>query len=258
MSRDRDGQHISPIEFVSLVDENLELMPNAGDDRNLEQSLADRLLALDLPGRAKPVLEKLLKSANSDETKARFGASLATLEARDGNDAAAQAALDKSDGRDLPPDLVEQRTILRAGAVAHLGDIAAAETMLSPLHTAPAAQARAQLLENASDWAGAAKAWADATSLTLPKSGALDETQTKAVLRLATATARAGDTVGLAELRLNFGERIGTGPLPDMFRLLTAEPIRTTADMGRSKQEMGLAASLPNDLKAIRSSTSAR
>ncbi len=66
MIRDRDGQHISPIEFVSLVDENLELMPNAGDDQDLEQSLADRLLTLDLPDRAKPVLEKLMKSANSD------------------------------------------------------------------------------------------------------------------------------------------------------------------------------------------------
>jgi hypothetical protein len=37
-----------------------------------------------------------------------------------------------------------------------------------------------------------------------------------------------------------------------MFRLLTVEPIRTEADMGRSKQEISLAASLPTDLKAIK------
>jgi tetratricopeptide (TPR) repeat protein len=252
MIRDREGQHISPIEFVSLVDENLELMPNAGDDQDLEQSLADRLLRLDLPGRAKPVLEKLVKSASSAVAKARFGASLATLDAREGNDAGARTALDGSEGRDLPPDLVEQRTILRAASVARLGDPAAAAAMLVPLHTGPATEARAQILENASDWAAAARAWAECAALTLPKSGMLDETQAKTILRLATATARANDDAGLAELRLNFGDRIGTGPLPDMFRLLTAEPIRTTADVGRSKQEISLAASLPSDLKAIK------
>ena len=58
--------------------------------------------------------------------------------------------------------------------------------------------------------------------------------------------------------RSKFGERFGTGPLGDMFRLLTAEPIRTTADIGRSKREMSLAASLPSDLKALQGSTSAR
>jgi hypothetical protein len=74
----------------------------------------------------------------------------------------------------------------------------------------------------------------------------------KTVLRLATATARAGDDAGLTQLRGRYRDRIGAGPLPDMFRLLTVEPIRTEADMGRSKQEISLAASLATDLKAIK------
>jgi hypothetical protein len=36
-----------------------------------------------------------------------------------------------------------------------------------------------------------------------------------------------------------------------MFRLLTAEPIRTVGDIGRSKQEMNLAESLSVKLKAL-------
>jgi hypothetical protein len=43
-----------------------------------------------------------------------------------------------------------------------------------------------------------------------------------------------------------------------MFRLLTAEPVRTTADIGRSQKEMSLAASLPSDLKALRANAAAR
>jgi hypothetical protein len=43
-----------------------------------------------------------------------------------------------------------------------------------------------------------------------------------------------------------------------MFRLLTAEPIRTTADIMRSQREMSLAASLPAGLKAASSGAATR
>lgn len=251
MIRDQGDHQASPIDFVSTVDENTDLLSNNSDDEGIRQSLADRLLALDLPDRAKPVLDKLMRSAKTDVAKARFGASLATLESREGNDAAVQTVLAGSDGRDLPPELIEQRMILRAGAVAHLGDPPAAAALLAPFLSARATEARAQILENASDWAGAKQAWADCAALTLPEGGMLDEGQTRTVLRLATATARAGDDTSLAELRVKYGKRIGVSPLGDMFRLLTAEPIRTTADIKRSQQEMGLAASLPTDLKAL-------
>jgi hypothetical protein len=236
-----------------MVDENADLVLNAGDDETVRQGLADRLLTLDLPDRAKPVLDKLMRSAKSDTAKARFGASLATLDMREGDDAGARTALDQSEGRDLPPDLVEQRIILRARSTAHLGDAAAATAMLAPLRTGRATEARAQILEDASDWTAAQQAWSDCAALTVPESGTLDDTQTRIVLRLATATARAGDDAGLAALRAKFGGRIGAGPFGDMFRLLTVEPIRTAADIKRSKQEINLAASLPGELKALRS-----
>ena len=258
MIRDQGAQQASAIEFVSMVDENADLALDATDDDAVQQSLADRLLALDLPDRAKPVLEKLMRSAKSDTAKARFGASLATLAARNGDDAGARTVLDASEGHDLPPDLVEQRAILRADVGARLGDPAGAAAMLAPFRTARATEARAQILENASDWGGAERAWSDCVALTLPDSGRLDETQTRLMLRLATATARASDDAGLTDLRVKYGSRIGAGPLGDMFRLLTAEPVRTTADIKRSQQEMSLATSLPTDLKALRANAAAR
>jgi tetratricopeptide (TPR) repeat protein len=258
MIRDQSAQQMPPIDFVSAMDENADLMRDFGDDEAVQQSLADRLLALDLPDRAKPVLEKLMRSAKSDVAKARFGLGLATLEARDGNDAVAKAILDGSDGHDLPPDLAEQRLILRAATIARLGDPGAAAAMLVPSRTARATEARAQILENVADWAGAAQAWSDCATLTVPQTGMLDEGQMRTVLRLATATARAGDDAALADLRQKYGGRIGPGPLGDMFRLLIAEPIRTTADIKRSAREANLAASLPTDLKALQAGAVAR
>jgi VCBS repeat-containing protein len=252
MIRDQAEQQASPIDFVSTVDENADLVAGSGDDEAVRQSLADRLLALDLPDRAKPVLEKLMRSAKSDVAKARFGFSLATLESHEGDDAGARTTLDGSQGQDLPSDLVEQRAILRAEVAAHLGDPVAAAATLAGFHTGPATEARAQVLENVGDWAGAEQAWSDCVALTLPESGMLNEAQTRTMLRLATATARASDEAGLADLRVKYGDRIGASPLGDMFRLLTAEPVRTDADIKRSQREMSLAASLPTDLKALR------
>jgi hypothetical protein len=258
MIRDPNEQQTLPIEFVSTVDENTDLMPDPGDDEAVHQALADRLLALDLPARAKPVLEKLMNAAKSDEAKARFGASLATLDARDGDDTGALSVLNASDGPALTPDLSEQRAVLRAEAVAHSGNPAAAAAMLMPLRTALAIESRARILETASDWPGAERAWLDRTALTVPDGGMLDDTQARIALRLATATARAADDAGLAALRARYGNRIGTGPVADMFRLLTAEPVRTSGDIKRSQQEMNVAASLPADLNALRASTMTR
>jgi hypothetical protein len=71
------------------------------------------------------------------------------------------------------------------------------------------------------------------------------------LLRLATSAARAGDEAGLAALRQRETARMGTGPLAEMFRLLTADQVRSLADLRRSGQEALLARDLPTQLKAI-------
>ena len=126
MIRDQDTRATPPIEFVAMLEENTDLVRDSSDNEAVEQPLADRLLALDLPGRAKPVFEKLMNQAKSPVAKARFGASLATLDSREGDDAGAISALDASQGSDLPSDLSEQRLILRAGSIARQGDSAGA------------------------------------------------------------------------------------------------------------------------------------
>ena len=104
----------------------------------------------------------------------------------------------------------------------------------------------------------AEQAWAECVALSVPDAGPLNEMQTKTILRLATAATRAGDDAALAGLREKYLPRLGGGPLPDMFRLLTAEPIRTSADIGRSRQDMNIMTSLPADFKALRLSSAVR
>jgi hypothetical protein len=256
--RDQGIKTMAPLDLVSLVDENADLIAGPDDEEAIAQTLADRLLDLDLPDRARPLLEKLMRSAASDVARARLGAALATLASREKDDTGALAMLDASEGSGFPADLVEQRAVLRATAMARHGDPQGAVAVLAAVRTGPAAAARGQILENANDWAAAAQAWSDCASLTVPASGPLDAPGTQTILRLTTATARANDDAGLAALRGKYADRIGAGPLGDMFRLLTAEPIRTSTDIGRSKRETNLAQSLPAGLKAMQGATAAR
>jgi hypothetical protein len=85
----------------------------------------------------------------------------------------------------------------------------------------------------------------------VPREGKLDDGQRRTLLRLATAAARAGDEPALTALRQREGPRMATGPLADMFRLLTADPVRSVADLKRSGQEAAMARGLPGQLKAL-------
>jgi hypothetical protein len=257
MIHDPATDKLPPLEFIAAVEENADLLSDVGNQA-VDAQLAERLLALDLPDRAKPVLAKLVKQAKSAVTKARYGLTLATLDAHEGDDAGALKVLDASEAPGLAGDLAEQRLILRADTIAHQGDPTAGAALLATVNTSPAIQARAQILENAGNWPAAEQAWADGVALALPADGVLDEPQARMVLRLTTATARAGDEAGLAGLRDRFGARMGSGPLADMFRLLTAAPVQTSGDIKRSQREMNLAASIPADLKALQPSTAPR
>jgi hypothetical protein len=251
MLRENAEDALAPLELVALVDENADLMPEGPAGEALEARLADKLLALDLPARAGPLLDKLMKSAPTAPGRATFGARLAELRQREGDWAGVQAALDASTGEALPAELLERRTLLLAAADARRGNSEKALAALAALGTAATDEARAGILERASDWPAAEKALTDYAAKSVPTQGKLDDAQRRTLLRLATAAARAGDDTTLATMRQRDSPRMEAGPLADMFRLLTAEPVRGVADLKRSGQEAALARQLPTELKAV-------
>ncbi|HME24962.1 MAG TPA: hypothetical protein VKI44_27145 [Acetobacteraceae bacterium] len=249
--RDDTADALAPLELVSVVEENADLLPAGPDGEALQAKLADRLVALDLPKRAGPVLERLMLAAKSGIARAGFGARLATLRLHEGDATGALAALGASVADDLPAELVERRTLLLAAADTRRGDAEHALVALGTLNSAAADEARATILERANDWPAAQRALADYAAKTVPAEGRLDDVQRRALLRLATAAARAGDDAALTALRQREGARMETGPLADMFRLLTADQVRSAADLKRSGQEAALAHELPGQLKAL-------
>ena len=246
---------MKPLDFIALVEENADLLPPGAEDTDLENRLAERLLALDLPKRADQVLTKLMKAAPTPHGRAGLGTRLAELRLREDDPAGAVAALSASSMANPDAELQETRALIGADATARLGDTPTAMEMLSGLRSPAALAAKASILERVQDWPAAKQALTDLVDLTVPPTGDLDDRQKRAVLRLATAAARAGDDTTLASLGVREDARMGIGPVADMFRLLTADPVRGVSDLKRAKQEIGLVRALPAGLKALQAQT---
>jgi hypothetical protein len=232
---------LPPLELVSLVEENPDLLPPNDAGRDLAARLAARLAALDLPQRAGPVLERLLAATAPGEAKAELGARLAALRLEQGDATAALTVLSGSAAPDLPAELEQRRTITFARATAARGNLASALAALAALDVPAADEVRAGLLEAAKDWPAATASLSALTARTLPAEGTLNETQGTMLLRLVSAAAQGGDEALLARLREQDGPRLATGKLKEMFQLLTERPVRGVADLPRAAQEAALA-----------------
>lgn|GEM_PF-6007438 len=237
---------IPPLDFVALVSEFSDGLP-AGQD--FATTLADHLMELDLPLRARTVLMPLLQSTPPGPVRAGIGARVAQLSLEVGNPKEAEAALAASDAPGLPPTLVEQRVLLVARARAAREDRAGAVAQLTGLGTAAADDLRATLLSQAGDWPGALAALNALASKTVPADGPLPDAAQEIVLRQASAAVQSNNVAALATLR----DRIPRmdGRRGGLLQILTAPPITGSIDIARAGQELALGRELPGRLSGL-------
>ena len=233
-----DGkQPVTPMDLVSLAGEFPDVLPGGEKGVALADRMADALAALDLPKRAGAVLQGLMNRATGP-ARAALGRRLAATRLEDAEPADALAALDASEVPGITPALAEARALLRARALAAT-DLSAATAGLAAFGTRAADDLRATMLADAGDWSGARAALNDL----LAKTPAAEASPV--VLRLATATARLNDPNDRRRLREQWSGKLPPGKDADLFRLLTAEPVRNPSDLPRAAGEIALARSLP-------------
>jgi hypothetical protein len=247
-----DASHpMPPLEFVTLVQSNPDLLPPGAPGDDILHRLARRLAALDLPDQAARVYAHMLEAMPPGIPRANVGVELAAQRLAGGDASGARAALDASAvAGPLPPELLEKRTLLFARAAAQLGDMPAAAASLAALGTVPALAERARLLEKQADWPAASVALQAYAAATVPPTGQLDATAADTLIRLATAAGRAGDASLLAALRDHDLGRMPPGHAADLFRMLTDPAALSTADLPRLAQTWGLPEGIAPALRA--------
>lgn len=243
----------APLAAVALHDAHPDLLPPDARGEAALITLAERLLALDLPGRAAVLLRGAMdRAAAGSPQRAELGLRLAEVHLSEGEAAAALAALSASSADALPAPLARMRAIAAARAESRLGNGAAAIAGLRALGT-EGTEPLAELLAAARDWAGAARAQATHLEATLPPLPApLRDEDRRGVLRLAALMALSGEAEGLRHLAATQGTRMAEGPLADAFAALTADPLQGVADLPRLQRELRLFRELPGRLEALR------
>ena len=232
---------LSPYDLVSLAGENADLMPDGEAGEKLAELISDKLLALDLPERAAPLLEKISAAAPPGLARSSFGARLASLRLDQSDPGGAIAALTATATEALPTPLLEKRTVAFARAVAQQGDFDSARAALTQLDSEAGDRALADLAEAAKKWPDAVTALRRLSDRIVPNSGILTSDQEQDILRLASAASEAGDASVLAMLRSLYIPRLPGGKNTDLVKLLASQPVQSTGDLPRSARDVTLA-----------------
>ena len=246
------AQRLPALDLVALVEESADLLGSAEASSTLAPVLADKLVALDLPNRAAPLLNKLMIATAAPEPRAALGARLASLRLDQNDPPAALAALDQSDAPELPAALQCSRMVLRARALAGAGQEDAALAVLNNLTTEDSLEFQIKLLEKRNDWRGAETALRLLVHVTMPPEGVLTEVQQDLVLHLASDAARAGDMAALQQLQKSDARRLTAGSRPALFQALVQPPIQALADLPRSAREAAASRAIPAALASYK------
>ena len=230
----------SDIASVSMMEDNLDLLPPGEQANDVLMALAAKLTALGLPEQAAGMLRRLLSSMPQGTPRARTGAQLAQLSLEQNDGRAARAALADTEAPGLPIDLSDLRSMISARSSAADNDPDAALKALTPLHTAEAEDMRARELASKQDWPGEMQALTALVKFTIPATGMLDTAGMDLVLRLANATVRVGNPDALIQLVNIWSSRFPDPKKAGILRLLAMPPISATKDILRSARELAV------------------
>ncbi len=244
------NETLNPLEVVTMAGDFADCIPDGVDGERIAGLLAEKLVALDLPSRAIPVLQRLMDSAASPVAKAAFGLRLAKLRLDAEEPEKAEALLTSINADALPPADAEQRLLLLARARATRGDPAGAATLLASLDTPASQDMRAAFLAKAGDWSTSLQVLQKLVASAVPDTGDLSERQQDIVMREATAAVQSGNGQVVRDLK-RFETRM-TPPRSDVFKLLTANAVESPDDLPRAARELAMSRTLPERLNALK------
>jgi len=237
------AKRLSPAEFVSLYDQNQDLVQDINWTEKNGTSLVDRLASLGLQGRADPVMARLVAQSNDLARRPVLGARLASLRLTMNDPKGAIAALASTVPTadvTVDPAVMQSRQLLYARSEIGRGNQDAALTMLGTLDLADADELRAQIYASRKDWPHTVSAL---TALEHKRISTKDITdaQQSIVMRLAVAATLGSDSATLGRLADTYGAAMAKGNQASLFRVITSSPVQGTADLPRAFEEIQVA-----------------
>ena len=220
------AQSISPLEAVSVYNEFSNLLPEGPESAAAALNFAGFLISMDLLDKAEAMIENLLQNGRvPEEKKAATGSRLAAVYLLDAKPKEALSALEKTATADMPPELAEERTLLKARAQSQLAHTDAAIGTLSALASKTALRLKADVLWKAQRWAETAAA----VEPLLPDTTATpSDADAQLVVNAAVAYKLAGDKAGLQNIKSRYTQAMAKTGLSPVFGVVTRDGGKST------------------------------
>ncbi|EWY37158.1 hypothetical protein N825_21460 [Skermanella stibiiresistens SB22] len=211
---------LPPVQALNLYEQFKDLAPAGPRGDLVVRKLAERMVEIDLLGRAGDLLQGQVATKLQGPEKVEVGTRLAEIRLQDAKPDQTIAALDMSEVPPVPPELVARRRLLRARALADLKRYGEAVALLKEDTSQSAELLRVDIAWRGAQWAEAAAGLARVIGPAPPDGTPLSKDKSDLVLNQAVALSLAGDSAGLDKLRAQFTPAMSAGPHADTFRVL--------------------------------------
>jgi len=219
----KGGKGLPPVTAIALYDEFKELTPAGQKGDALIRKLADRLVSVDLLGRAAQLLEAQVKLRLKGLEKARVGTQMALVHLLDRNFDKALKTLEDTRASGMPQELAVQRRHMMARALSGQKKNKAALELLKDDKTEAADTLRLEIFWEARDWPNSAQVLGRLISGSGVAPGEpVDDSQARFILNYAIALTMSNNERGLKKLREGYGAAMANGPLSDAFWLIAS------------------------------------
>lgn len=219
-----EAARMSPLEALALYNEHASLTPQGADGDRMVRRVADRLVAVDLLDPAAQLLQHQIDNRSMPaQARARIASDLAVVYLMGRRHEEALRTLRATRVAGLPAELVAERRLLEARAMAGIGRAEHALEMIGDDDSAQGRRLRADIAWEQRDWAGAARGLEAVLGARWRDDAPLDEMESRDVMRAAIAYALAGDSASLERLEARYGEAMAMTRHNGGFALVTTE-----------------------------------
>ncbi|MCH8110735.1 MAG: hypothetical protein IH905_02070 [Proteobacteria bacterium] len=225
---DHGADDVAPVSALALYFDFRELTPVGSDGDTMIRLLADRLVEVDLLGRAAQLIQHQVTFRLKGEEKARVGTKLAAIYLLDRQYDKAMEALRESRWRVLAKEIRNERKYLRAQAHIGLDEYEDALGLLRRDDSAAAETLRAEIYWKTSAWEDAADAFAAILDARQQEQEPLSTREQQQVMQMTVALALSDQRDRIATVRERYKALMEGTPEADAFEVLTGEVDRSS------------------------------
>lgn len=252
------ADRMTPISAISLYYKFRDLTPLGADGDLMIRRLAERLVSVDLLGRAAELLEYQVRVRTEGAARAQIAANLAKIYILDERSDEALQILRATREPRLPADIDASRRHVEARALTEMGRYEEAEVVIDGDRSAEADFLRADIFWGDKNWPSLASTVRRILGDGWRRNEQLTDLQRLNLIRLTIAMTFNEDRAGLIETRRRYGRQMRQGDFANAFDLLTNDQELSGRELGAIASQIASVEKLQSFMRDYRSDFSGR